>query len=168
MLEQSTKIGRLETVTQRIGYALWQLQELEGCSATCFVLLVQASRGMGMAAGEALLKTAHGKTFGATVKQLEKAGLLSEDLAADFARLLEERNWLVHRSRSDSRGAILSDDAALKLLGRLDAIADDATTLLKKIGLLIEGFVLDHGVSKDHIDMECRRILAQWETGDDV
>jgi hypothetical protein len=51
---------------------------------------------MGTAAGQALLKTAHGRSFGATIKQLKKNGLLSPDLAAEFARLPDERNWLVH------------------------------------------------------------------------
>jgi hypothetical protein len=75
--------------------------------------------------------------------------------------------WCTGRAPT-AAGAIHSDDAALKLLRRLDAIADDATTLLKKIGTLIEGSVIDQGVSKDHIDRESRRILAQWETRDDA
>jgi hypothetical protein len=168
MLEQLQKAERLNAVTQRVGFALWQLQELEGCSATCFVLLAQARRGMGRAAGAALVKTAQSKTFGATIKQLEKANLLSPNIAAEFARLLKERNWLAHRSRADSRGAIHGDGSVHELLERLDAIAEDATALLKEIVVLSEGLAVDRSVPKEYIDLESRRILKQWEAGEDA
>jgi uncharacterized protein YutE (UPF0331/DUF86 family) len=42
------------------------------------------------------VRKAQGGTFGRAVAQLEKANLLSQDLAAEFARLLAERNWLAH------------------------------------------------------------------------
>jgi hypothetical protein len=114
--------------------ALWQLQELEGCTAIYFVLLTQASKGMGEGIGEALVEKAQSKTFGATIKQLEKANLLPMNLAKRYISLLEERNWLVNRSCTDSRGAIHHELIAQKPLLRLDAIADEAAALLKMIG----------------------------------
>ena len=42
---------RLKIITQRIGFALWQIQELEGVSAQYFVIVTQAKKGMGEAAG---------------------------------------------------------------------------------------------------------------------
>lgn len=57
-------------------------------------------------AAHMLFDKAQSKTFGATIQQLAKAALLSPVLAARFAALLTERNWLVYRSCADSRGAI--------------------------------------------------------------
>lgn len=167
VLEKFQKAERLRTVTEQVGFALWQLQELEGCAAQCFVLLAQATKGMGTAAGGALVEKAQGKTFGATIKQLEKAAALSPELAARFAKLLEERNWLVHRSRADSRGAIHGDGSAKKLLLRLEAIADEALALLKALGGTAARFVQQHGVSKESIDQESQRLLKQWQEADD-
>jgi uncharacterized protein YutE (UPF0331/DUF86 family) len=166
MLEELEKAERLNTVTQQVGFAVWQLQELEGCSAIYFVLLAQATQGMGSDAGEALVKKAQSKTFGATIKELVKADLLTPELAAEFARLLEERNWLVHRSRADSRGAIHGDGSVQQLLRRIDAIADDALVLLKKIGSLTARFTSEHGISQKYIDQESRRLQKEWAARD--
>jgi len=67
----------LFTITQQVGFALWQLQELKGSPATVLGLLAQASQGMGRIAGDALVEKEQLKTFGATIKQTEKANLLS-------------------------------------------------------------------------------------------
>jgi hypothetical protein len=43
---------RLDLILNRIGFALWQIQELESVAANYFVLLVQAQKGTGLEAGE--------------------------------------------------------------------------------------------------------------------
>ncbi|NDI85497.1 hypothetical protein [Undibacterium crateris] len=167
MLEKTQRADRLAEICMQIGFALWQLQELEGCTAIYFVLLTQASKGMGRSIGEALVEKAQSKTFGATIKQLEKANLLPTDLAKRYISLLEERNWLVHRSRIDSRGAIHHELIAQKLLLRLDAIADEAAALLKMIGLKMESFAQENGVSNDQIELQSARLLREWQTNSD-
>ena len=57
-IQQLQKANRLTEITQRIGFALWQIQELEGVSAQYFVLLAQAIKGMGEAAGNVLIEKA--------------------------------------------------------------------------------------------------------------
>lgn len=157
---------RLSAITQKVGFALWQIQILEGVAAKYFVLLTQAQKGMGLAAGNALIDKAKSKTFGSTIHQIGKAGLLSSVLEKRFATLLEERNWLVHRSREDSRSVIHGDKIAKALIGRLDAMADEATSLLKEIGLLVEKFVRQHGVSAEYIDKVSKELLEQWSNAD--
>lgn len=166
MRDQLRTAARLNLVTQHVGFALWQLQQLETSSATFLVLLTQVRRGMGETAGNVLLKTAQDKTFGTTIVRMEKAGLLDPDVSAEFVRLLAERNWLVHRSRADGRGAVHGDDALEKLLQRLNKLADDATALLKKISMMTETFAVDHGVPKEFIDDQTQQMLKQWEQGD--
>jgi hypothetical protein len=65
--QQLEKANRLTEITQRIGFCLWQIQELEGVSAQYFVLLAQAKKGMGLTAGNALSEKAKKKTFGEPV-----------------------------------------------------------------------------------------------------
>lgn len=91
------RANRLAEISQRVGFAVWQLQELESASAQCFVLLAQATKGMGLEAGNNLLEKASKKTFGNTVRRMTKANLLSATLGTRFLNLLAERNWLVHR-----------------------------------------------------------------------
>ena len=166
LTHQLEKADRLASITQKIGFALWQFQELEGVSAQYFVLLAQASRGMGQSEGIALVEKAQRKSFGATIHQLAKADLLNEELEAFFGRLLVERNWLVHRSRADSRNAIHSVRAMQQLVTRLDSMADGALQLLTNIGSLTEAHVKKHGVTEGSIESMASELLAQWHTSE--
>lgn len=96
----------LDAITKQIGFTLWQLQELESAAAQYFVLITQAKRGMGLQAGNALVEKAQRKTFGKTICEISKAGLLAGDLESRLTKLLLERNWLVHSSRATNRNAI--------------------------------------------------------------
>jgi uncharacterized protein YutE (UPF0331/DUF86 family) len=153
---------RLAAVTQQVGFALWQLQELEFGAAHYFVLLVQAAPGMGHAAAESIVNKALGKTFGTTIHLMTKARLLDDGFASRFTSLLAERNWLVHRSRADSRGAIYGEDAMQALLRRLERIANEAEELLKEIVVRAKLFVSAHGVSEHVIDRATQQLLKQW------
>ena len=157
---------RLAAITQTIGFTLWQLQELEGVAAQYFVMLTQARKGMGVAAGNALVEKAKAKTFGATVHQIAEGGLLTQELEGRIIHLLAERNWLVHQSRASSRGAVHNDGAMNKLVARLDAMADEAISLLCALGVLIDRFAKQHGVSECKVKEEVAKTLAQWRDED--
>jgi uncharacterized protein YutE (UPF0331/DUF86 family) len=161
-VEQLEKADRLYAVTQRVGFTLWQLQELEGVAATAFVLLAQATRGIGTQAGDALVEKALSKTFGGTVSKLRKAGVLPESLEIQLQAILKERNWLVHQSRATSRLAIHSDVALRELLLRLDRLADSALEALRSLGEFVEVHGRKHGVSQEYIDRIAANLLKQW------
>jgi hypothetical protein len=166
--QQLDTANRLSEITQRIGYALWQIQELEGVSATYYVLVEKATFGMGVVAGNELEEEAKKKTFGVTIHKIVKAGLLSAEIESRITSLLMERNWLVHSSRADSRNAIHSDNEMRKVLTRLNKIADEALYLLKHIGSLTEKYAKDHGVTSSYIDEKSKEILKQWHSTDAI
>jgi hypothetical protein len=166
MLDQIERAEHLADIMAQVGFALWQLQELEGCAAQYFVLLTQATQGMGRTPGEALVEQAQSKTFGATIRQLAKAGLLDDELSSRFNALLDERNWLVHRSKADSRDAVHNKDRARQFVHRLEAIGDETDALLKKIVGMAQRFVTERGVSTREIAQATRQLLQQWQSGD--
>ncbi|EXI90552.1 MAG: hypothetical protein AW11_00746 [Candidatus Accumulibacter regalis] len=166
LAHQLEKADRLAAVTQSVGFALWQLQELEGASAEYFVLLTQAKQGMGLEAGNALVEKAQAKTFGATLRQIAKAGLIPTEIESRFTKLLSERNWLVHRSRLDSRNVIYRAHAMRDLIARLEVIADEALALLKYIGAEITAFTQKHGVSPQYVEEMSKQMLEQWQAAD--
>lgn len=163
--QQLAKAERLHAATQKVGFALWQLQELEGAAAQYYVLVAQATRGMGHVTGNALVDDAQSKTFGATVTKLVKAKHLPTDAGVRFQALLKERNWLVHSSLARNRDAIHSDAACSKLGIRLDAIAEEARLLLKVVGKAAEEYVRRHGVSIEKIDELTAETLKAWHGG---
>lgn len=129
-------------------------------------MVTQAKRGMGLVEGNTLVEKAKGKTFGATIHQFTKAGLLSSGLERRFINLLSERNWLVHKSRSQSRNAVYHDLDMQKLLKRLDVIAGESNELLKDLGMLTESYVKEHGVSDRYIEDKANQLLEQWHASD--
>ncbi len=166
--QQIEKANRLKLISEKIGFALWQIQKLEGVSAHYFVLLAQSEKGMGLAAGNALVDKLKGKPFGTTVRKIKKEGLLSTELEDRILNLLSERNWLVHRSRADSRNAIHSDLSMQKLVTRLNTMADESLFLLKEIRLLSEAYVKKHGVTEEFIAKKAKELLDQWHGSDEA
>ncbi len=166
LAQQLERADRLAVVTQNVGFALWQLQELEGVAAQYFVLLVQAKKGMGLAEGNTLVERAQAKTFGATLHQIAKADLISPEMEGRFEKILAERNWLVHRSRAESRNAILNAKAKAALVARLKAMSDEALALLKHIGGETTSFIRTHEVSTNYVAQVSKQLLEQWHAAD--
>lgn len=158
---------RLDVITQRIGHCLWQIQELEGVAATYFVLLTQLRRGMDRNEAETLVEKAKSKTFGVTVRQIVQAGLLDAALSGRLTRLLEERNWLVHQSRRDSRNAVHHDASMQKLLGRIELMGDEAGALLQEFGVLTQAFGEQRAVSTQRLREMAAQLLDRWHSADD-
>jgi hypothetical protein len=100
--EELQKADRLDLIARKVGFALWQLQELEGSAAQYLVLVAKAKPGIGLAAGQALVEEAQSRTFGRTISDLLKTGRLAQAVEVRFETVLVERNWLVHQSRSTS------------------------------------------------------------------
>ncbi|HEY6803300.1 MAG TPA: hypothetical protein VI306_06955 [Pyrinomonadaceae bacterium] len=158
----------LNLILNRIGFALWQIQELESVAANYFVLLIQAQKGMGLEAGNLLIEKAKKKTFGATVRRLAEAGLLTSQLERRLNDLLAERNWLVHGSREASRSAPYNDAAVTRLLDRIDGIAEQSLALLREIGELVEAFAKKHGTTEEYIAETSKHLLDEWRYGDEA
>ena len=164
--KQITKANRLQTITQKVGFALWQLQELEAVTAQYFVLIIQAKRGMGVEAGLELTNKALSKTFGITITNLTKSKLLSNELETKLQSILLERNWLVHNSRASNRNAINDKAAFEKLVLKLDALAEHAFLLLKEIGKLIQLYVQEHDVNLTQIEDIAAKTLQEWHSNE--
>ncbi len=153
---------RLAEINRNVGATLWELQELESSCAKCFFLIAQATVGMGEEAGDQLLNKALGKTFGRTIYLFKEEEILPADLVRKLESLLKDRNWLVHSSRLDSRGAIYSDGKTTDLVTRLKGIADLSTETHGEIATLAENFVQKAGVPLTDIDRIAQDLLEQW------
>lgn len=162
MMQELVRAERLDQIAQRVGFAVWQIQELEGVAAQYYVLVAIAELGMGVEAGLALVEQAQSKTFGSTVNKLVKGNHLPEVTKERFSNLLAERNWLVHNSRSSSRNAIHHQELFQELLVRLDAITTQALELLHALSTLSEQFVRSKGISAEQIQANANQTLRSW------
>ncbi|MFZ3212900.1 MAG: hypothetical protein WA188_15465 [Terriglobales bacterium] len=153
---------RLERLMQSVGFAVWQLQELETTVAAYLVIRVQAHRGIGRTQGGALLKQAEGRTLGSLLKELASSGVLEDRLVTDLQQVLEFRNWLVHRARRENRGILVSEERLNDLMQQLESVADRSLGLLKMLGAETERYVLENGVDRAIIDCEADRLARSW------
>jgi hypothetical protein len=154
--------GLLAALLQRVGYAFWQLCECEDTAAHYLVIRVKASRGIGAERGEALLSNAQRRTFGSLLHELKEAGVLEARLERRLLALLEERNWLAHRAKRESRGIIYRDQDFDRLVSRLDGIAEEATSLNTLLGRALEEFVVSLGIDPAFIEREAKRLAESW------
>jgi hypothetical protein len=117
-----------------------------------------------------LVENAQNKTFGVTIARFGKAGLVTPELQRRLDQLLGERNWLVHNSRASSRNAVHHDAALMKLLARLDQIAEESLGLLKEISGLTDHFVKKHGVTEEQIREGAKHLLdgREVKTGNTI
>ena len=102
---QTHRNERLAMLMQSVGFAVWQLQELETSVATYLVIRIHANRGIGTVPGEQLIKKAEGRTLGSLVTELAKSGVIDGQLSVDLREILERKNRPRLRPGAEESGA---------------------------------------------------------------
>ncbi len=152
----------LTMLMQSVGFAVWQLQELENSTATYLVVRVVATPGIGLQKGQELMQRTESRTLGSLAKELGKTGIIEDQLAEDLQTITEERNWLIHRARRETRGILANGEQLRQMLQKLEALADRALQLHKSLGADLERYVLKCGVDRAVIDAEAARLAQSW------
>lgn len=127
-------------------------------AASYFVVRLRPVRGVGNEAALPILREVEKKTFGWMVKRLREANVLDAPLADDLERLVHERNWLVHHSKRENRGVLTRVADYEELLRRLDKLADDATSMVTRLGGEVNSYVRSTGVAVATIEEDADRI----------
>jgi hypothetical protein len=156
------KIDAVHEMSAGIGYALWQCQALENTLVHYIVLKYRVSRGTPSAAAESEFKSVQRLTLGSLLADIRKQPDAPGPLVDRLAALLAERNWLVHRCFTESRGVANSAKRLNALLSRCGAMADEALSLTKEFAALLEAAVLASGVSQEELDSKAAELMAKW------
>lgn len=156
------RVDRLAALMRAVGFALWQLQELENTAASFIVVRLRDAHGVGIERGSEIAAEVESRPLGPLVKELVAAGATNEKIGAELAALLEERNWLVHRARRETRGVLGSDEIYVGTMNRLEVMADRSLALTKELGATVEAYVIDAGVSPEFIEQESERLASSW------
>ena len=152
----------LSAIMERVGFAVWQVQELENTAAHFLVIRVRGTRGMGRSKGHELLARAQQHTFGVLINELAAAGVLERELAEQLAKTVDERNWLVHRARRESRGLLVKESVYKQLWARTEQLASDALGLTKRLAEETEKYVVSQGVSEEQLERESAILAKAW------
>lgn len=158
--------GRIVAIMQAVGFALWQLQELETTAAAFVTVRLRDTRGVGFEQGSQVAAKLESLPLGPLIRELVTGGATTDEIGAELSALLEERNWLVHRARRETRGVLGSSQLFEGTMARLELIAERALALTKQLGAAVEAYVIESGVSREFIDRESARLTRSWGVTD--
>lgn len=150
-----------ETVAQ-VGFALWQIQILEGAVGSYLVLVHQASPAVARSEVESMFAKTGKSTLGQLLRAIQATHNPPESLVEQLDAFVPKRNWLVHHSRHESHAEMYSGSHRMALMARIARIADDALILMKAFQAATETHLVALGVPKEQIDRDAARILRQW------
>jgi len=153
----------LHDILYKVGFALWQIQELESTIAHYLVLVHKLEPGVARAEAEAVFEKTRKRTMGQLLDQLKSKDPVPDQLLKRLDHFVEHRNWLAHRSRSESRKQVYQPAKNQELLARLDWIATEALTLMKLFMEELVAHLESHGFSREQIDKQTAETMKQWQ-----
>ena len=121
----------LQDVFYKVGFALWQIQELESTIANYLVMVHKFEPGVAREEAESALEKTRRKTLGQLLGQLKSERPEPSELVERLDQFVEYRNWLAHRSRAETRKLVYQPSRTHELFSRLDWIAAEALALMK-------------------------------------
>ena len=162
MIDRLEQAEMLDAVAREIGHVVWGLQNLEWMLGRYAVMVRQDVRGVGMTAAAPVLARVEKKTFGVLLRELVGAKHIEGALATRLAAIVDERNWIVHRSRNDNRGITNSRERCAALLHRLERANSECADLQHEVLRLMTRVTANAGVTQESLDRETERFLTEW------
>lgn len=152
--------GDSNELWMRMGKAMWSVQLLEFAIAHFVV-----TNKHPLPTTEEELENALGQKFRQTLGQLARAVSEKQNSPKGFedelSWLVDERNWLAHKIRSQNHNDIYHIKKFDRLLDRLTELDHRTMNLAKTVADLLEKWTLSRGVSREKLDAEIVRLYCQ-------
>lgn len=148
---------------KRMGKAMWSVQLLEFVIAHFIV-----TNKHPLPTTKEELENALGQEFRQTLGQLARAVNEKQNspkgLEDELSWLVDERNWLAHRIRTQNHNDIYHVEKFKHLLDRLTKLDLRAMNLAKTVTELLEKWTISRGVSREELDAEVARLYLQGKS----
>jgi hypothetical protein len=152
----------LREVVREVGYAVWQIQILESTVGAYLVLVHKASLAVARSEVEAMFAEVSKSTLGQLLRAIEATDKAPQRLVEELDSFVPKRNWLIHRSRHETRQEMYSAQGRAMLIQKIAAIADESLTLAKAFQAETEAHLETLGISKEQIERDTAKILSEW------
>lgn len=147
----------------RIGFAVWQIQNLENGLVTFLTLIDLPTNTSKNEADLLLEKNKKNKTLGKLLNEMNKINFIPNELKDCGKEILNQRNWLIHHSRPENHTDIYHHERLMKLFDRLDKISGDASIFLKQINKHFEEYVISKkNIPKSQLKEYESQIITSW------
>lgn len=145
-----------------IAHSLLQVQAFEAALFAYFVLAENDSPEQAGKQAAALFESQELQSLNQLLAGLCDRGISDEGLEDRLARLIDERNWLVHRSGYESQTASPPSEQTLSRLTRLERSSDEARALKVRFDDLVKAHLANNGLSKHEIDKKTDEAANLW------
>ena len=99
-------------------------------------------------------------TLGQLFKEVKDCEILPKDLDDRINGFIDERNWLVHRSRRENEKDVFNQEKFEKLVNRLTYLSDEALSLAKMFQEKSESYIISKGLlTKEQFDLYTQNYL---------
>lgn len=152
MATAATLEERQLSVQRSIGKVLWEIQALEETLARLIAVVFKTPAKASLVEARAVLDGVRSGTMGRLVNETRR--LLSFDQFATIfvTRLVEQRNWLVHRSWRTHRHYLTEEETYTDLRYRISRLSSDAIEFNALFLGVISDWASEHGHSLEKID----------------
>ena len=157
-----TRAEQFYEVAALIGHAVWQIQVLEETVAVHLVLVHKADAKTARREVEAMFAKASKQTLGQLFGAIRDTGKSHSDLLSQLEHFVDERNWLIHRSRLENRKDLNSPTKRPQLVARISGIADEALSLMTAFQDLTETHLIARGMDRAKIQARAEEIYREW------
>lgn len=132
-----------------IGAAVWHIQYIEDVLVT-FVVAKRHKRNPTTEhiAYERLERERKG-TLGSIYGRAKDEGIIPKNMEARFEKFLNERNWLMHKSRTESSTHLYNDILRNKMLNRIKTICNESMKLKRLLFEEFQSFLISEGIDLD-------------------
>jgi hypothetical protein len=145
-----------------ISYALTEVQGLEAALFSYLVLTRNQRPEQAGRIAAALLDDRALSTVDQVVPVLRNLAPLDGEFESRFGRVVAGRVWLVRRSGYESQQTLTDHEKTATLLGRLERIVDDASTVKARIEEALREHLSRTGLSNREIDEKSDEVKELW------
>jgi hypothetical protein len=105
-----------------------------------------------------LLRSLFKQTLGTLLRHLRESAKVSGNLESDLAEVLKYRNWLAHNYFWERAGHFMTDKGCLFMARELQEIIDFLGAFEDQLGVVLEEWIRQNGVSKKMIEDEMEKL----------
>jgi hypothetical protein len=155
-LQRQINAEELNEFYNAIGGAVWHIQYLEQALVS-FVLMKRHKRKPTTIdqAYERLEKERKG-TLGSLYGRAKDEGIIPEELKPRFDNFIDERNWLIHDSRTHNSDDLYNDQLRFEIISRIDAIIEESMRLTGFIFELMDIFIKSEDIDVREVEVRAK------------
>lgn len=161
-MKRQINADELDVFYRLIGASVWHIQYLEDVLVQYLVIrdLKVNPAGSEAEAYERLAKMRR-CVLGSVYKCACDSGVIPRSLQTCFERFVDERNWLIHRSRQDSSARLYDDELRRQMFTRISAIEEESVRLRRLIYDELTKFMSSEGFDLKLVEQTARENLRR-------